>query len=309
MNDAGSEDWRRLIDVGLVDEHVPLASHTTYKLGGPARLFARIDSLTDLVVVGRALSSGSLPVLILGRGSNLLVSDSGFDGLVITLGRSFGSIDLTDAGFARAGASTPLPRLARTASNAGQGGLEWCVGVPGSVGGAVRQNAGCFGAETADVLVDCLILTLGEGEPVMRPVADLDLGYRQSNVSQRQVVLSARFRTTPVDPAVAGEEMRRITRWRRDNQPGGTLNAGSVFKNPPTGSAGEIIDRLGLKDHSVRGVRVSPRHANFIEAGPSATSADVAALIADVRMRVVDATGIDLEPEVQFVGFEPGGGD
>lgn len=295
--------WDDLISSGLVDVDTELAPHTTYKLGGPARLFASVDSIESLDAIGGALAADPVPVLVLGRGSNILVADTGFAGLVLALGGGFTGISIGSDGVVSAGAAAPLPRLARAAATKGRGGLEWFVGVPGSVGGAIRQNAGCFGSEVVDVLVSCEVLTLGSAEVRTLCAADLDLAYRRSNLAPQDVVLAARFATCETDPEASSGEMRRITRWRREHQPGGTLNAGSVFKNPPGDRAGAIIDRLGLKGHAVGLVRVSPRHANFIEAAAGANAADVRALIDDVLNRVLAQTGTLLEPEIEFVGF------
>ena len=295
--------WSDLVSTGVARRGEPLARRTSYKLGGPARLFVAVARIGVLWDVADALAGEPMPVLVVGRGSNLLVADEGFDGVVVSLDvGAFGEIEVTD-GIVAAGGSAPLPRLARTASSQGRGGLEWCVGVPGSVGGAVRQNAGCFGSEVVERLVDADVVSLADRVQRTVAVADLDLGYRHSNVATTDVVVAARFTTTPIDPSDAAEEMRRVTRWRRDHQPGGTLNAGSVFKNPPGEAAGAVIDRLGLKGFEVGAVRVSERHANFIEAGAGASAADVHRLVVEVRERVQAATGIVLEPEIQFVGF------
>ncbi|MFP3913356.1 MAG: UDP-N-acetylmuramate dehydrogenase, partial [Actinomycetota bacterium] len=236
--------------------------------------------------------------------SNLLVADSGFRGLVIRLGASFSSWSMDRDGYVEAGGALSLPRLARAVAKGGRGGLEWGVGIPGTVGGAVRQNAGCFGREVVDVIVDAEVCSLRDGRTERRTATQLNLSYRRSAIHPTDVVISARFATRPVDPQVAADEMKEVTRWRREHQPGGTLNAGSVFKNPPDGAAGAIIDSLGLKGFQVGPVRVSPRHANFIEAEAGASAAAVRELIEAVQRRVLDETGRLLEPEIQFVGFE-----
>ncbi len=294
-----------LVADGTVTEDVPLGPFTTYKSGGPARYLFQagdVEELRDLAATGVI---ESLPTLVLGRGSNLVVADRGFPGLVIRLGPGFARIDV-DGLLVRAGAAATLAQVARTSVNAGVGGLEFLVGIPGSVGGAVRQNAGCFGTETRDRLVSATVLDLTTGVMSIRTVDDLDLSYRHSNVAPRDVVLEAVFQGIPGDVTAGLAEMRRITRWRRDNQPGGTFNAGSVFKNPPGDTAGEIIDRLGLKGLSVGDVAVSEKHANFFVAGPGATSKDIHGLVELVKDRVREATGTILEPEIQFVGFEDG---
>lgn len=292
-----------LIDSGLVRRDVPLGPMTTYKAGGPATYFAAVDDIGDLEKVISSGLTTSHPVLVLGRGSNLVVADTGFDGLVVKLGGSFTSVTIEGERVHAAGA-TPLPRLARQTVEAGLVGLEFFVGIPGSVGGAVRQNAGCFGTETRDCLLDAEVIDLTTGERATRITDDLELSYRHSNLKPTEMVAAASFRARHGDPEAGKAEMREITRWRKEHQPGGTLNAGSVFKNPPNVAAGELIDRLGLKGTRVGDVAVSDKHANFFVAGPEATAADIYRLVQQVKDTVFALSGTILEPEIQFVGFE-----
>jgi UDP-N-acetylmuramate dehydrogenase len=178
------------------------------------------------------------------------------------------------------------------------------VGVPGSVGGAVAMNAGCHGSDTAESLVVASVMNLRTGTIREATPVDLDLSYRHSNLTDDDLVLSAVFSTVASSTSEEEAAMRAVTRWRKEHQPGGTHNAGSVFKNPPGDAAGRIIDDLGLKGLAVGGASVSLRHANFIVAGPDATADDVYALMGEVRSRVAEATGIDLVPEIRFVGFD-----
>jgi UDP-N-acetylmuramate dehydrogenase len=291
-----------LVADGIVREDVPLGPLTTYKAGGPARIFATLD---DLAQLRRVVESG-LPrehrVLVLGRGSNLVVADAGFDGLVLRLGGAFGDIS-TEGERVVAGSAAPLPRVARSSVESGVLGLEFFVGIPGSVGGAVRQNAGCFGVETSDCLVSANLIDLHDGTERRVDADGLDLGYRHSNLGSHHLVIDATFRGRPGSIAAGKEKMREITRWRRDHQPGGTLNAGSVFKNPPGIAAGQLIDDLGLKGMREGDVSVSEKHANFFVAGPNATSADIYRLVARVKDTVFERSGTILDPEIQFVGF------
>jgi UDP-N-acetylmuramate dehydrogenase len=296
-------DLEALIAAGRINENVALGPYTTYKSGGPARYLMEVGSLRELEDISGSAGITDLPVLILGRGSNIVVSDSGFPGLVIRLGAGFGVIDI-DGTVVTSGSSAPLAQVARSSVTAGLGGLEFFVGIPGSVGGAVRQNAGCFGSETRDRLIEATILDLSDSRIMTSTPDQLDMSYRHSSVTSTQVVLSASFRAWEGDVAQGRDELRRITRWRRDNQPGGTFNAGSVFKNPPGDTAGEIIDSLGLKGMKVGDVAVSTKHANFFVAGLSATSSDIRRLVVAVKDRVLEETGTNLEPEIQFVGFE-----
>lgn len=296
-------DVDALIAEGLLVADAPLGPLTTYKAGGPARFLATIDSRTDL---DRLVASGltaSLDILVLGRGSNLVVSDSGFDGLAVRLGREFSSIAVEGTAVTGGGA-TPLARLARAAVDSGVLGLEFFVGVPGSVGGAVRQNAGCFGVETTDRLISAEVIDITSGDQRTATSDDLELSYRHSNLTTTDLVVVATFQGERGDPDQGRDLMREVTRWRRDNQPGGTLNAGSVFKNPPSMPAGRLIDDLGLKGTTIGGVSVSTKHANFFVAGPDATSEDIRRLVEHVKDTVFERSGTMLEPEIQFVGFE-----
>ena len=292
-----------LIDRGVVEREVPLGPMTTYKSGGPAKFYAEVDDLETLrEVIASGLTTAG-PVLVLGRGSNLVVADRGFDGLVIRLGKGFGKMSF-EGSTVRAGGIVPLPRLARASVEEGIGGLEFLVGIPGSVGGAVRQNAGCFGVETRDRLVEARIIDLATGNERASNPDQLEMGYRHSNITSNDLVAEALFRGWSGEQAASKEKLREITRWRRDHQPGGTLNAGSVFKNPSHISAGELIDKLGMKGLCVGDVCVSEKHANFFVAGPEATSEDIRRLVYEVKSRVLEATGTNLETEIQFVGFE-----
>lgn len=302
------EGWRALDARGLVRREEPLAQFTTYKLGGPAHLFVEVHDRSDLEDLLAGLRATPLPVLVLGRGSNVLISDDGFPGVVVHLGSGFSRVERAGDDVL-AGGATPLPHLARTAARLGRGGLEFYVGIPGSVGGAIRMNAGCLGSETAEVLVEAEVFSLADGATTTRTPALLDLSYRHSNLDDHDIVLEARFQTTATVPAVAEATMRDVSRWRRDHQPGGTLNAGSVFKNPPGDAAGRLIDEAGLKGFRVGSVSVSQKHANFIVADREASARDVYELVTTVRELVKQRTGIELVPEIRFVGdFEPGHG-
>jgi UDP-N-acetylmuramate dehydrogenase len=291
-----------LVGSGLAREGVPLGPYTTYKSGGPARFFLEIPNPAALKEIASTGILGELPILVLGRGSNLVVSDSGFDGVVIRLGQGFAAVQIEGV-VVRAGGSAPLAQVARSSVDAGLTGLEFFVGIPGSVGGAIRQNAGCFGIETRDRLIRARIVELRDGKVIEPDADELEMSYRHSIVGSTQVVVEASFEAAPGEVETGRAELRRITRWRRDNQPGGTFNAGSVFKNPPGATAGEIIDSLGLKGMSIGDVAVSQKHANFFVAGAGATSDDIRRLVLAVKDRVLEETGTILEPEIQFIGF------
>lgn len=289
----------------MIKQDVDLAALTTYKLGGPASWFADVDRESSLLQVLEAAEDRQL--LVLGRGSNLVISDRGFEGLVVRLVGEFLTASVrrgstADEGSVDAGAGMPLPKLARFAAGENRGGLEFFVGIPGSVGGAVRMNAGGHGSDTATWLIEATVLDRYTGAKKLRQPADLDLSYRHSNLGENEVVLGARFRTIDRPRPEAEQILREVTRWRREHQPGGTLNAGSVFKNPPDDSAGRIIDSLGLKGYRHGGVAVSDLHANFFVSDRQAKAQDLWDLVWAVRRRVGEETGIWLTPELRFVG-------
>jgi UDP-N-acetylmuramate dehydrogenase len=303
--DGLAAELERALGPGAVHRDASLAAFTTYQLGGPAAALVRADRPDDLVAVATARRVHRVALLVVGRGSNLLVADSGFPGLAVVLGEGFGGIDAgDDPTCLGAGGAVALPVLARRSVALGRTGLEFFVGIPGSVGGAVRMNAGGHGRETADVLIDATVADLdGTGSEVRRPVDALELAYRNSAVGPGEVVTAATFRVEPDDSTSGAAVIGEIVRWRREHQPGGT-NAGSVFANPPGDSAGRIIDGLGLKGFRVGGATVSEKHANFFQAEPGATASDVHALVLAVQRRVREATGIELRPELRMVGFE-----
>jgi UDP-N-acetylmuramate dehydrogenase len=304
VDDLARELEARLGD--CVERDVPLAGLTTYRLGGPVAVLVRVRDRAALATVATALHEHPAPLLLVGRGSNLLVADRGFEGLGVVLEGCFDTVELdAGPGVVRAGGAVALPVLARRASAAGLAGLEFFVGIPGSVGGAVRMNAGGHGRETVDVLVRAWTVDLAvpTAETVARSVDDLDLGYRRSRLSDTEVVTGAELAVVE-DAAGASEELlAEVVRWRREHQPGGS-NAGSVFRNPPGDSAGRIIDAAGLKGLRVGGALVSPKHANFFQAEPGATAGDVRRLVLEVRRRVAAEAGIALEPELRMIGFE-----
>ncbi len=290
-----------------VQVDVPLAPMTTYKLGGPAAWYVEVGDEAHLSEVLQSVSD-DVEMLILGRGSNLLISDRGFPGLVIRLLGEFLDVTVDGAGFVHAGGAASMPRVARSAADAGRCGLEFMVGIPGTVGGGVRMNAGGHGSEISQWLVDAAIIDRASGTRVEKRVEDLGLSYRHSNLGLGDIVVATRFRTDPCGSLESEEQIREITRWRKEHQPGGTFNAGSVFKNPVGDAAGRLIDRAGLKGFRRGGVAVSEMHANFLVADEHATAQDVWDLIWAVRRRVAESEGVWLTPEIRFAGsFERSG--
>lgn len=278
----------------------PIGPLTTYRVGGLAAMFLEVEGEADLVAASRALGATGLPVLVVGKGSNLLVADAGFPGLALVLGPAYAWVCL-DGDRVRAGAATSLPVLARQTAQAGLTGLEWAVGVPGSVGGGVRMNAGGHGSDVRRSLSRVGLFDLGRGVPAEVDAPALALSYRSSGLLDGQVVCWAELALAPGDPAAARAEISQIVGWRRRHQPGGS-NAGSVFANPEGDSAGRLVEAAGLKGRRLGTAQVSPKHANFIQADPGGSADDVAALAALVRREVAERCGVWLRPELRMVG-------
>jgi UDP-N-acetylmuramate dehydrogenase len=279
------------------------AELTTYRCGGPLALLVRAENELDLTAVSDVLRGVAVPVLVIGRGSNLLVSDAGFPGVAITLAGDFERLEIDPAtARVRAGGGVPLPVLARRAAAAGVGGLEFFVGIPGSVGGAVRMNAGGHGSDTDAVIVSARVVDLDRGVARDTSRPELGLGYRRSALGESAVVVGAVFEGRVDDATACNERVDEIVRWRREHQPGGQ-NAGSVFTNPPDDAAGRLIEAAGCKGLRIGGAVVSEKHANFFVAEPGASAADVYALVELVQQRVEQACGVHLEPELRCIGF------
>jgi UDP-N-acetylmuramate dehydrogenase len=288
----------------LAERDAPLGPLTTYRVGGRAAVMAHVERVEDLAVVHRALVASGLPVLVVGRGSNLLVADRGFAGLAVVLGGFALEIEVEETEVV-AGGAVSLPVLARKTVAAGLTGLEWAVGVPGSVGGGVRMNAGGHGSDVASTAVGVRVFDLRTGEDCVVPASALGLRFRGSDLADHQVVVSARFALRHGDRAQSEAVLAEIVRWRREHQPGGQ-NAGSVFVNPVPGqlSAGEVIDALGLRGLRIGSAEVSPKHANFIQADEGGSADDVRAVMAAVRARVLAERGIALRSEIRQIGFD-----
>ena len=285
-----------------------MAPLVTYRVGGRAAWLVTATGIEDLLEVARRRAGRE--VLVVGRGSNLLVADAGFDGIAVQLGESFASLersggtveDVSGGADVAAGGAALLPVVARRTVAWGLTGFEWAVGVPGSIGGAVRMNAGGHGSDMARSLVGVRVVDLASGEDVEVAAPDLDLSYRRSNLRADQVVVRATLRLFPGDPEAGEAQIAEIVRWRRENQPGGQ-NAGSVFTNPPGDSAGRLIDEAGCRGLRVGSAEVSTKHANFIQADVDGLADDVFSVMVEVARRVRHVHGVDLHPETRLVGF------
>ena len=286
-----------------VERAAALSQFTTYRLGGPAEILVRVRNVGELAFLAAALEANpSVPILVIGRGSNLVVADAGVSAAVVTLEGDFENVEIVGESVT-AGAGVPLPVLARRCAAAGLSGLEFYVGIPGSIGGAVRMNAGGHGRSTAEVLLSAAVADISNGGAVSeRSVESLGLEYRASALSGMEIVCSGSFELLRDEPAACEERLSEIVRWRRENQPGGA-NAGSVFRNPDGDSAGRLIESCGLKGVRIGGVHVSEKHANFIQADTGAMASDLAELVSEIQRRVFEETGVRLETELHWVGF------
>ena len=298
----GTDIQRRL---GLkTSRREPLARFTTMRVGGPADLFAEVHNLFELRGVVRFARTRDIPLTLIGRGSDLVISDAGVAGLVV-VDRAQGS--RFDGPLLVADAGLPMARAATLARTAGLSGLEFGLAIPGTVGGAVWANAGAHDSDVR-ALLEAATVVGPDGTEAVESAASLGLGYRESRLKHGQpgrpeVVTSATFRLTPTDPALIDERLDEIRRWRQAHQPLGLPSAGSYFRNPSEGpSAGALIDGLGLKGRRLGGAVVSEKHANFIVNDRGGTATDVRQLGDLVRATVLQATGVDLQPEVVFVG-------
>lgn len=300
MFESSYQQLSALLPAGCVRENVTLAPYTTMRTGGPAALFAEPRNAQQLAHVHQWAQAKGLPLLILGNGSNLLIADSGFDGLVIHLGRALSEVSVfANTLTAQAGAS--LAAAARAAAQASLTGLEFAAGIPGSIGGAVCMNAGAYGGEIAQVIVSARVLTPEGVRTVSKD--ELSLGYRSSAVMQNGwVVLEATFELAPGSPDEIKATMADLAARRREKQPLQYPSCGSFFKRPVGYYAGALIEQAGLKGYRVGDAQVSELHAGFVINRGHATSSEIYRLMQEVQRRVQAQFGVTLEPEVRLIG-------
>ncbi|HEY4989780.1 MAG TPA: UDP-N-acetylmuramate dehydrogenase [Opitutaceae bacterium] len=304
--------WDRFVEIvsplltrgSKLTREEPLANKTTLRVGGAARLYAEPAGEDDLRILLIEAKKGGVPVLVLGRGSNLIVPDDGVEGLIISLAnKSWAAFETLPGGRVRAGAGLRLKNLCGLAAASGIAGFEFLEGIPGSVGGALRMNAGAMGGWIFDVVDEVRLMSL-EGEISVQPRAGMTVDYRYCGELREAIALGAVLRPlSRTDASSVGRQIDDYRRKRHESQPR-EPSAGCIFKNPPGASAGRLIDESGFKGARVGGAEVSRVHANFVINNGNATSADVLELVRRVRAGVLLAKGVDLEPEVLLYGKE-----
>ena len=285
---------------GKLTPNAPLAPLVWFKSGGCAEYLFEPADAGDLADFLRQLDP-AVPVMGLGLGSNLIVRDGGVPGVVVRLGKPFAKAERVDALTLNCGGGASGILVSSTARDAGIAGLEFLRSIPGTVGGFVRMNGGAYGRETCDVLVECDVV-LRSGQRVTLSNADLGYSYRHSQLPDGAIVVSATFRGTPGEPAAIQAEMDRIAQSREESQPLRSKTGGSTFKNPLPKKAWQVIDTAGCRGLTMGGAQVSEKHCNFLLNLGSATSADIENLGEEVRRRVREDCGIELEWEIQRVG-------
>jgi UDP-N-acetylmuramate dehydrogenase len=284
---------------GRYDENAPIAPWTWFRVGGPAEVMFRPADRDDLAAFLKAKPS-DVAVTVIGAGSNLLVRDGGVKGVVVRLDRPFAHIGIA-GDEVRAGAMALGIKVSLTARDAGLAGLEFLSGVPGTIGGALRMNAGAYGRETKDVLIEAEALD-AKGALRRIPVAEMGFTYRHSDVPEDWIFVAARLQGQRDDPAAIARRIAEIGEVREDSQPVRTRTGGSTFKNPPGARAWELIDRAGCRGLKRGKATVSDKHTNFLINTGGATASDLEGLGEEVRRRVLDATGVKLEWEIRVVG-------
>jgi UDP-N-acetylmuramate dehydrogenase len=298
---ARAEEILRAASGDRVRTSFPLAPLTTFRIGGPAALFLEPESMRDLRAAARAVQETDIPFVVLGKGSNVLVSDAGIRGLVLRLGRGFAWV-ARDGNRLSAGGAKPLPALANVALQHALGGLEFGVAIPASLGGAIRMNAGAHGHSLDEVVESVEVFGLRNGQTTQVPATDAGFRYRRTSFPDDAVVTGATVALGPAGRDRIRSLMDEAREWRRRTQPLAEPNCGSVFTNPSGDHAARLVEAAGAKGMRVGGASVSTKHANFIVTGAGATASDVLSLIGRVRELVAGRFGVDLELEVRLVG-------
>lgn len=278
-----------------------MKKHTSWRIGGPADIFAEPASREEMQLTVSYAHERSIPLIIIGAGTNILVSDKGFRGIIIKVGSGLDRISVNE-NLITAGAGAKLSRLAAAARDAGLGGFEFLAGIPGTVGGAVVMNAGANGSSVGTLVIEILLLN-PDGCFIKKTKDEMKFGYRSSILQDEQtVVMEAVFSCYRRDKEAVREAMEAYIKKRKDTQPLQYPSAGSIFKNPPGDSAGRLIEAAGLKGERVGGAQISMLHANFIVNLGGATACDVLMLIDRARKKVLECFGLELKPEIKVIG-------
>jgi UDP-N-acetylmuramate dehydrogenase len=285
---------------GKLTQNAPLAPLVWFKSGGTADWLFEPKDVADLQDFLGNLAP-EVPVMALGLGSNLIVRDGGVPGVVIRLGKAFAKVESVDEVTLNCGGGASGILVSSTARDHGIAGLEFLRSIPGTVGGFVRMNGGAYGREVKDVLIDCDVV-IRSGEIATLPLSELGYTYRHSDLTDGCVVVAARFRGEPGDPQAIQTEMDRISAAREASQPLRSKTGGSTFKNPDGGKAWELVDKAGCRGLTIGGAQVSEKHTNFLINTGTATSAEIEELGEEVRRRVKDSAGVDLEWEIKRIG-------
>lgn len=285
---------------GKLTPNAPLAPLVWFKSGGTADWLFEPKDVSDLQDFLAGLAPG-IPVMALGLGSNLIVRDGGVPGVVIRLGKAFAKVEKVDEVTLNCGGGASGILVSSTARDNGIAGLEFLRSIPGTVGGFVRMNGGAYGREVKDVLIDCDVV-IRSGEIATLPLSELGYTYRHSDLVDGCVVVAARFRGEPGDPAAIQTEMDRISAAREASQPLRSKTGGSTFKNPDGGKAWELVDKAGCRGLTIGGAQVSEKHTNFLINTGEGTSAEIEELGEEVRRRVKQHSGVDLEWEIKRIG-------
>lgn len=293
---------KNVITKGTVLTEEPMRMHTSFQIGGPAEIFVQPATGAEVCQAIRLAKEEQIPFFVVGNGSNLLVSDDGFRGMIVQIGRNLQEISVEDnVIYAQAGAL--LSRVSKTALEHGLTGMEFAAGIPGSLGGAVAMNAGAYGGEMKDILTDVEVLT-PDGEIKTLSLEELDLSYRHSCIFEKDyIVLSVHLQLEQGDKTVIRNRMDELARARREKQPLEYPSAGSTFKRPEGYFAGALIQEAGLKGYTVGGAQVSEKHSGFVVNRGGATAEEVLFLIKQVQKKVKSRFGVTMEPEVRMVGF------
>lgn len=287
---------------GSVQCDEPMARHVTYRIGGPAALFIECASIADVAKTCDVLAAHRMSWAPIGKGSNLLVADRGCDSAILTLGEEFKKTAITDDGLLVAGAGTLLSRIVQDAFKNGYSGFEFAVGIPGTLGGALFMNAGTRN-DWIGSRVESITVYTPKGGLEKWSGSDIDWQYRNSGIPRGVILLEAEMRVKPGDVSQIRSKMEASLTRRKKSQPLSLPSAGSVFHNPEGDSAGRLIEETGLKGETYGGAQISELHANFIVNIGDAKASDVMTLIVLARRRVREAHGIELQPEIQFLGF------